>query len=209
MSASRERIAGGRVFRLAATSGLITGLSANDVVLAWRWPATEVLQTLLYLSLKWRTVAGFTTAQELALAAHVVTSFGAANFTGGTDLSDPASNPAYANTELPLDSSYSYVVPGTKSQLVAGNVRIATTGTLTQGAAPTVKSQPFLWDEFSELAASASTHKGIMDLVYAPDRDVDDALCFGGDAGFIVRTPIALGAAGTGRLSVEAVWHER
>jgi len=209
MSAHSERIAGGRVFRLTATSGLITGLSANDVMLAWRNSSSEVVQDLLYLALKWRTVAGFTAGQEMALAAHQVSSFATANYSGGTDLSDPASAPAYVNTSVPLDSTYSYTNPKTKSRLLSGNVRIATTAALTHAGSPVIRAQPFLWDSFAELAAGATTHKGIMDLVYAPDRDVDDVIRFGSDAGFIVRAPIALGAGGTGRLSVEAVWYER
>lgn len=209
MSASSEKISGANIFRLAATSGLITGTSAGDVVFAWRNPSTTKMQRLLYLALKWRTVAGFTAAQEMALAVHVVTSFGAANYTGGTDLSDPASSPAYLNTGLVLDSTYSYTTPKTKSVLLTGNVRIASTGALSQGAAPTVQSQPFAWDAFSELAAAATVHKGRADIVHAPRRDFGFELDFGSDAGFVAKLPIALAAGGTGRLSVEVVWAER
>jgi hypothetical protein len=212
MSATSENIAGARIFRLAATSGLITGTSAGDVAFAFRNPslaASPVAMRLLFLALKWRTVAGFTSAQELALAAHIVTSFGLANYTGGTDLSKPDTNPAYLNTGLVVDSTYSYTTPKTKSVLASGNVRIATTGALTQGAAPTVQSQPFAWEAFSELAAAATVQKGLADIIYAPDRDFDHKLDFGADAGFVVKLPIALGAGGTGRLSVEAIWAER
>jgi len=209
MSATFEKTAGANIFRLGATSGLITGTSANGVILAWRNPSSEKAQRLLYLALKLRTVSGFTAAQEVALAAHVVTSFATANYSGGTDLSDPASNPAYVNAGLMLNSAYSYTTPRTKSVLATGNVRIATTGALTHAGSPVIQSQPFLWDTFSELATVATVQKGLCDLIYAPDRDVDHHLDFGSDAGFVVRLPIALGAGGTVRLNVEAVWAER
>jgi hypothetical protein len=210
MSASFEKTAGANIFRLGATSGLITGTAANAVVFAFRNPsASEKGLRLLYLGLKARTVSGFTTAQEVALAAHVVTSFNALNYTGGTDLSNPASNPAYVNAGLMLNSAYSYTTPRTKSVLATGNVRIATTDALAHAGTPVIQSQPFLWDAFAELGAAATVHKGLCDLIYAPDRDVDHHLDFGADAGFVVRLPIALGAAGTIRLNVEAVWAER
>lgn len=196
------RSGGGKLFRLAATSGLITGLSANDVMFAWRNP--DLLQFIAEIRVKWRTVAGFTAAQEMAVAAHLVSSFVAANYSGGTDLSDPASNPAYIRCDEGFGASLSKATD--KSRLVSGNVRIATTGALTHAGSPVIQSQPFLWDGFAELASAATVHKGRADMVYAPSDQRE--LPFGADGGFIVRAPIALGAGGTGRLSVEVCWYE-
>ena len=209
MSASKEKTAGANIFRLGATSGLITGVSADGVAFAFRNPSSEKCCRLLYLALKARTITGFTAAQELALAAHVVTSFDTGNYAGGTDLSNPASSPAYVNAGLTLDSTYSYTTPRTKSVLVTGNARISTTAALTHSGSPVIQSQPFLWETFSELAAAATVQKGLCDAIYAPDRDVDHHHDFGLNAGFIVKWPIALGAGGTVRLNVEMVWAER
>src|SRR5690348_3260205 len=94
------RSGGGKLFRLTATSGLITGVSANGVLFAWRNPSSEKTQHFIDVRARARTVSGFTGAQEVAIAAHWVSSFAAANYSGGTDLSDPASNPAYVEEDL-------------------------------------------------------------------------------------------------------------
>ncbi len=204
-SAPFARSSGGRLFRLAATSGLITGVSANGVIFAWRNPSTDKPQHLAYLKAKWRTVAGFTAAQEMALALHLVSSFDGANYTGGTDLSDPASSPAYVRPDAGFGASLTQ--NRIESVLVSGNVRIADTGALSHGGSPVIQSQPFLWESFAELAAAATVHKGHADLVYDPQ--VQGELVLATSGGFIIRPPIALGAGGTGRLSVEVGWYER
>jgi hypothetical protein len=197
------RSSGGRLFRLAATSGLITGLSANDVMFAWRNP--DSFQWIAELRVKWRTVAGFTAAQEMALGAHLVSSFAATNYASGTDLSNPASNPAYIRQDEGFGASLTKATE--KSRLVSGNVRISDTGALTHAGSPVIQSQPFLWDAYAELAAAATVHKGRAEMLFAPNDQRE--LVLGADGGFIVRAPVALGAGGTGRLSVEVSWYER
>jgi len=197
-TAEQARLSGARLFRLAATSGLITGLSANDVIFAWRNP--ELFQWIAKLRVKWRTVAGFTAAQEMAIAAHLVSSFDDTNYGSGTDLSNPSSSPAYIRGDEGFGASLT--AAREKTRLVAGNVRIADADALTHGASPTIQAQPFLWDSFAELAAAATVHKGRADLHH------EGELTLGPDGGFIVRAPIALGAGGTGRLSVEVCWYE-
>lgn len=196
------RSGGAKLFRLAATSGLITGLSANDVMFAWRNP--DSFQWLAELRVKWRTVAGFTAAQEMALGAHLVSSFVAANYSGGTDLSNPASSPAYIRNDEGFGASLSKATE--KSRLVSGNVRISDTGALTHAGSPVIQSQPFLWDAYAELAAAATVHKGRAEMLFAPN-DLRE-LVLGSDGGFIIRAPVALGGGGTGRLSVEVAWYE-
>lgn len=194
-------------FRLAATSGLITTVTAAAPIFAWRNPSPTVVQHITRLVVKWRTIDGYTAAQELAMATHLVSSFVGANYTGGTDLSDPASNPAYLNREVPYTTGLVYGAATYASVLVAGNVRIATTGALAHGGAPVIQAQPFIWDAFAELAAAATIQKGIMDMAYAPLDKI--TLPIGNDAGFVIRPPITMGAGGTGRLSVEVEWVER
>lgn len=196
------RSGGAKLFRLAATSGLITGLSANDVMFAWRNP--ESFQWIAELRVKWRTVAGFTGAQEMALGAHLVSSFVATNYASGTDLSNPASNPGYIRCDEGFGASLTKATE--KSRLATGNVRISDTGALTHAGSPVIQSQPFLWDAYAELAAAATVHKGRAELVYVPSDKRE--LVLGADGGFVVRAPIAMGAGGTGRLSVEVCWHE-
>lgn len=199
------RSSGGRLYRLHAVSGLITGLSANDVVFAFRNPDTTLPLCVQAVRAKWRTVAGFTAAQEMALGLHLVSSFAAANYTGGTDLSNPASSPAYVRRDAGFGSTLTEAK--SKSRLVSGNVRIADTGALSHAGAPVIQASPFVWDSYAELAAAATVHKGRLDFGFDPTDQ--DELEVGADGGFIIRAPIALGAGGTGRLSVEVCWFER
>ena len=209
-AAQLARASGGRIFRMSAVSGLVAGVSADGVIFAHRNPSADVPQQLLELRVKGRTVSGFTTAQENAAAAHWVTAFDAAspaNYSGGTDLSDPASNPAYINLSVPLDSNYSYTDQRTKSNLVSGNVRIAATSALTHGGTPVIKSQPFAWDNFAELAAGATVNKGFFDILWRPSNGAENMM--GSNGGFIIKLPVALGAGGTVRYDVEYIWVER
>lgn len=206
-NAARERTSGGRVFRLSAVSGLITGVSANGVVFAWRNPSATVIQHVVEVNARWLTVAGFTAAQEVAIAGHLVSDFDETNYAGGTDLSDPASNPAYINVDENYDVGYSYAEVRSKSVLVTGNVRIATTAALTTAGTPVIQTQPFGWAGYSDLAAAATVQKGSAAFRYAPANGAVKRI--GEDAGFIIRHPVALGAGGTGRLAVEVVWYER
>lgn len=208
-AAQLARASGGRIFRLSAKSGLITGVTSDAVVFAHRNPSSSVVQELVEINLKYRTVAGFTAAQEMSLEGRWVTAFGspAANYTGGTDLSNPASNPAFVNLNVPLGANYSYNDPRTKSVLASGNVRIADTGALSHGGSPTIKSQPFAWDNFSELASAATVHKGFFDWHWRPSNENEGKLAE--NAGFVVRAPIAMGSGGTGRFQIDYVWIER
>lgn len=199
------RSSGGRLFRLHAVSGLVTGLSANDVLFAFRNPDTVLPLCLQSVRAKWRTVAGFTASQEVAIAAHLVSSFAATNYASGTDLSNPASSPAYVRRDSGFGATLTE--PRSKSRLVAGNVRISDTGALTHAGSPVIQASPFIWDSYAELAAAATVHKGRAELAFDPTDQ--DELEVGADGGFIIRAPIALGAGGTGRLSVEVCWFER
>jgi hypothetical protein len=199
------RSSGGRLFRLHAVSGLITGLSANDVMFAFRNPDTTLPLCLQSLKARWRTVAGFTAAQEVAIAAHLVSSFAATNYASGTDLSHPTSNPAYVRRDVGFGATLTE--PRSKSRLVTGNVRISDTGALTHAGSPVIQAHPFLWDNAAELAAAATVAKGRAEIAFDPSDQ--DELEVGADGGFVIRAPIALGAGGTGRLSVEVCWFER
>jgi hypothetical protein len=86
-------------------------------------------------------------------------------------------------------------------------VRIATTAALTHAGTPVVKSQPFAWDNFSELAASATLNKGFFDWRWRPFNEAEGKIS--SNAGFVIRSPIAMGAGGTARFQIDYVWIER
>jgi hypothetical protein len=197
--------ADGNVYECSGLSGVVTGVAANGVVLAFRNPSSAVIE-LLSLDLFVRTIAGFTAAQELAVAASFVFSFASANYTGGTNLSDPSGGTAgYYNVDIPIVSSPSWTGGGA-SQLTSGNISIANTAALTHAGSPTFMAQPFAWDGYGELAAAATVGKGFLEAKYRASPRGGQRL--GLDSGFVARLPIAMAAGGTARLYAHVVWRE-
>ena len=192
-------------FQLSAKSGLIAGTSAADVVFAWRWPGVAPdIQWITGIEVKGRTVSGFTSAQEVAVDLLPVSDFGGANYTGGTDLSHPttAANHAYIARTTP----YGLDTTQRASKFASGNVRIADTGALSQGATPVIASHPILWDAYADLAAAATVQKGRFDARWTPPDG--KAWGIGNDAGFVLQLPIGLGSGGTFRLFVSVFFAE-
>lgn len=197
------------VFQLAAKSGLIAAATAADSVLfAWRNPSATVVQYLHRLEVHVRTVTGFSAAFENALEARDVSSFAAANYTGGTDLSHPTTAANKAYSRISVDA---LLKPKQETILDSGNVRIATTTGLSHAGAPVIASHPFLYDANAELITADAVGKGFADLVW-------DAPFVGGefvprpmaaDAGFVIRNPVQLAAAGAVRFFVSVVWSEK
>jgi hypothetical protein len=206
-------------FNLSAFSGLIAGTqTANSTFFAWRNPPTtsngdpnNLYQRLKMLVVKCRTVTGFTAAQEISLAAYHVSQFGSpsqADFTGGTDLSNQSAG-TDAIRRLGPD-----VASGPKqvSVLQSGNVRIATTTALTPPSGTvSIASHPFLWDGYFELAAAATVQEGSFTAVWTPSPEGSighKGLLLAPGRGFVIQNPVALGAAGSLRMNVEAFFEE-
>jgi|SRR6188508_2311746 len=192
-------------FNVSGLSGIVAAsLAADSVLFHFRNPDTNTAACRLKrVVAKWRTIAGYTAAQEVSLAAYYVSAFGVtpADYTGGTSLG------ALIRTLGPDTASK----PKRATILVAGNVSIATTAGLAHAGTPTVASQPFAYDGANELAAAATVAKGAFDVVWQPsDEGIDNrkGLVLVPGTGFIIRNPIALGAGGTGRLFVECFWEE-
>jgi hypothetical protein len=208
-------------FHLSAKSGIIAAsLGANSVLFAWRNAHASKHLFLSALTVKWRTITGYTAEQEIQIAVLPVTAFGAspANYTGGTDLSDYtggsavlATNAIRARSKNRGDQSLEL-----RSSLETGNVRIATTAGLSHAGSPTIATHPWMADGCLELATSTTVQRGIIDMFWeAPTFEtqagmVDYEGCWKipSGEGFVVTNPIALGAGGTGRLYVEADWLE-
>lgn len=207
-------------FNLSARSGLIAGaVSADGVLFAWRNPPTKIegtttvtntaSQRIKMIVAKARTVTGFPTAQEVALAIHSVSVFGSpvADYTGGTDLSDQAGG-TDAVRRLGPDIGGK---PQQQSALATGNVRIATTAALTHAGSPTIKTHPFASDSWFELATATTVQEGGCDVIWTPSPEGSTncrGLIYPAGTGFIIKVPVALGATGTIRLWVEVFWEE-
>lgn len=186
-------------YRVSAVSGLITGLNAGDPVFSMRWapalPTTNARSLTTFvlerLRVKWRTISGFTAAQEVTLDTFVARAF-TANDTGGTAVTLTTNN-AKKRTSFPTS--------------VVTDMRISATGALTAGTR-TLDANPIATDGFAELAAAATVPKGRFDLEVL-DQDQDRfPLVLMPKEGLVITNRVALGAGGTGRLIVEMDWLE-
>ena len=197
-------------FRVAAVSGLTTGIAANAPVFSMRWnPASSPYQegmvrfcVIQRLRAKWRTITGFTAAQEIGLAAYVARSFTVAD-SGGTALTLTTTN-AQKRTGVP---------PGTAGVTTGGmpttqaTINIATTGTLTAGTR-TLDAQPFAEEVFADLAAAATVPKGRFEAEFVNQDQPGFPLVLSPQEGIVIQNVIAQGAAGTARIIVEVDWLE-
>lgn len=167
---------------------------------------------------KWRTTTGFTALQEVRLSVKPVTSFASANYTGGTDLSNYTGGSAVLATNAikPRAKNRGNQSLTLRSALETGNVRIADTGALSHAGAPTIATHPWMDEGVQELATAVGTPVAGFDIGW----EVNPFECSAGmvdyeggwpippENGFVITLPIALGAGGAGRLTVEMDWIE-
>lgn len=186
-------------YRVSAVSGLITGLSAGDPVFSVRWAPVlptanaRFLTTLVLerLRVKWRTISGFTAAQEVGFDVFQARAFTASDSTGTAVVL--TGNNQKKRTSAPTSS--------------VTDMRIAATGALTAGTR-TLDAQPIATDDFAELAAAATVPKGRTELEVL-DQDQDRyPVVLAAKEGLVVTNRVAFGAGGTGRLIVEMDWLE-
>jgi hypothetical protein len=177
-------------FRLAAVSGLTTGIAAGAALFLFRNPDPAKLVTLQMLKIRGVVVTGFTAAQEIG--------FDVINYNnwlvdaGGALISAANHNMKKRSTLLPS----------------AVNVRIPTTTALRAPAAPAaVYGNPFMAGMAKTLAAAATVQDAVVEE--AMDCNLPDfPMTYGQNEGFAVRNSIAMGAAGTIRWTMTCAWTE-
>jgi hypothetical protein len=184
-------------YSIAAVSGVFSAVAAGSTsaghLFALRFPTPQTLRSyfvLQRLRAKWRTVAGFTSAQQVAMDLSIVRSYTAAH-TGGI------------GTQTPSLKRATFPVSG----IAAANLQIANTGALTNGT-ETFDAAPIKWDGYSELAAAATVAKGTMDI-FLSQEDLDRyPLVLSPNEGIVIRNLVSMGAGGTAQLAVELDWLE-
>jgi hypothetical protein len=184
-----HRVTKAQFYRLSATSGLLTTIAAGTLtvghVFAARFTHASKLFHVTRLRVAWQTIAGFTAAQEVSLAAYKVTGFTVAHTTGGTVVAPLALAPGYDASSL------------------AGRIGAASTIT----GSTLVIAEQILRGSFAELAAAATVQKGFIDQ---EAMNVLHPVCvLGNNEGILVRNEILMGSGGTGRLTVEIDGYER
>jgi hypothetical protein len=201
----RNLNAGEGAYRIAAISGLLTGVAAASAsaghLFAMRWaPTTAAGATtvekrrfarLQRLRARWFTSAGFTTAQDVGMDLSVLRGYTGAH-SGGVAMT--------------LTGDAQKKRASFPSSAVA-SMRIGNTGALTAGT-HTFDAQPVAQGYFAELAAAATVPKGMFEL-FLSTEDLDrDPIVLAPNEGICIRNSILMGAGGTARLVVELEWAE-
>lgn len=183
-------------YRFAAQSGLLSGVAAATAtaghIFAFRWGDATKLAVITLLRVKMATITGFTAAQEVGFDLLVARGYSASH-TSGTAIAPGGAG------GLKKRASYA------ASALT--DARIGAAAALTAGT-HTLDAQPMLTDSYADLAAAATVQKGSVNTLWNLDSAQGHPLVLANNEGIVVRNLIALGAAGTVRLTVDMGWYE-
>lgn len=198
-------------YRIAAFSGLTTGLGAGAILFAARWATTQLLRAALTrLKVTAQIVTPFTNAQELQCAAFLCSAFTASD-SGGTAITPP---PAGQNSLL------QFVESSQASQFT--DLRIASASAVAAGTR-TPDTLAFAGGLGAQVLAAAAAAQNLILLDYDVSSDQRwPAMLQGGGPtshgsatnvasnaqGIEIQSPIAQGAAGTVRYLIEMEWLE-
>jgi hypothetical protein len=183
-------------YRLCEETGLITGIAAGTTsagfLFAFRWTHATKLALITSFRASWRTIAGFTAAQEVGMQLFRATTYTASS-SGGTAITLTGENLRKRATH------------GTTT---VADARISTTGALTAGTL-TLDTHKLAAGSFAELAAGAAVPKGFFEIQFKPaDVGWEHPLVLSQNTGLILRNSILMGAGGTARVAVEMDWLE-
>lgn len=186
-------------YRLAAVSGLTTGMAANANIFMARWGGvTAVRPLILRFKVSAAIITPFTAAQEVSAAAFIARGFTAAD-TGGTSLTLTGANNVQ-NSLADVASSAAIMIAGAAAN--AAGTR-------------TLDANPFLYMPGSQPLAAANAVGGPFSAEFALQSDMQfpfnlqNAQAAAANVeGIIVQVPIAQGAGGTVRYAVEMEWVE-
>lgn len=186
-------------YRVAAVSGLTTGMGANANIFAARWGGTAPVRPLiLRLKLSAAIITPFTAAQEVSAQAFIARAFTAMD-TVGTLLTLTGTN----NVQNSIADA-----PSTAA------IMIAAAGANTAGTR-TLDANPFLYMPGSQPLAAANAVGGPFSTSFEVDSDMQfpfnlqcaQALAANAE-GIVVQVPVAQGAGGTVRYAIEMEWLE-
>jgi uncharacterized membrane protein len=187
-----DRFSKAAFYSLSATNaiafaGIAFGTASAGHLFAARFAPTGAGANLLFhvtrLRILWQTLAGFTAAQELAIAAYKITAVSAYS----------------SSTQVPVA-----LAPGYGASQLLGYK--SGTSAAISGGGPTIGGQ-LLRGGFAELAAGATVQKGFIDEELL--ATVHPVVVLAANEGILVRNEILMGAGGLGRLTVELDGYER
>lgn len=196
---------GDGAYRLAAVSGVLTGVAAATTsaghIFAMRWAPADSKNgpqkvRIGRLRARLTTITGPTTGQEIGMDASIVRAYTAAH-TGGTAMDMTA---ASGNTNKKR-TAFAPSVFG------AANIEIGNTGALTNGT-ETFDAQPFASASIHELNSGAAVPTGVVELYLSTDDLTEQPIELAPNEGIVIRNTVAQGTGYTGRLVVEVDWLE-
>lgn len=180
----------GASFSIAAASGLITGVAADDPLFAMRWGSATKDALIWRVHAKLVVVSGFTAAQEVGAGIYVGRSY-TVSPSGGNGLTITGNNAkrltASATTALT-------------------EARISNTGAVTVGTV-SLDAQFVAADGAYALAAAATVQNPVIEIEKC-FMDDGGPLQLTQNEGLVLRNLVAFGAGGTARLYVEVDWSE-
>ena len=189
-------------YRVAAVSGLMTGLAANNLVFSARFaPTGNVRAAIAGLRLKSQLITPGSAAFEFTFAAYLARSFTASD-SGGTAVLPSGLNNLLASID---DSSHATNFT---------DMRIASTGALTSGTR-TVDANPILVLPAAQLSTSPPS-QSYNESALEPSSDQRYVANLQGQTGgtatnaegIIVANQAAFGTSAVVRLIVELEWYE-
>jgi len=182
-------------YQLAMTSGLLTGVTAGQVVYGFRFaPSTTTnLCMIRRVEIGFATTTAFTTAQSLQYGMTVARAFTTPYGTGGTAAAFTQTNTGKLRSSMPTS----------QISQTSGNIYISATGAIT-GGVNTPDTQAMAY------AAGSSTGVGTsMPLTAVFQHQAGDyPLILAYQEGFIITNVQAMGAAGVINLTVNVEWME-
>jgi hypothetical protein len=177
--------------RIAEKSGLCTGIAAGGSVFQFRNAHATHAVRITRIEVAHLVTTGYTAAQEVGYHVMVGRSWSAAP-SGGTALTLSGDNGKLRTADA-------------TTILTAGDVRIATTGALTDGTV-TLDAHLLASDATWALAATAGGAIGWNPIIF--EYSECGGLILGTNEGFVIKNTIAQGAAGVGRWYVNVAWDE-
>jgi hypothetical protein len=199
-------------YRLAALSGLTTGLGANAIIFAARWATTALLRAAIQrLKVTAQIVTPFTAANELSIAAYLASSFTASDTGGGSNLAPPAGQNSFLQVvEAAQASNFTDIRIASATALAAGTRTLDTTAFLAalgaQDLAAASAAQNVIIADYD--AATSDQRLPIILQGGGPIAHGGNTNVATNAQGIEVQSPIAQGAGGTVRFLVEMEWVE-
>ena len=178
---------------------MVAGLAAAAPIFSLRWTSTASRMIIQSINLDFYTSTAFTTVQAIGNSLYFARAYTVTD-TGGTAITTTQAN------DQALDTKQIGVGGTAQSLLFAGNgdMRIATTGTLTAGTRTLDDQALYTWLASSGTIGVASNNPD----VYFGYQDATNPLTIRANEGIVITNDLLLGATGVVIWTIGLEWTE-